>query len=329
MDGYPCHTFRWVNEKGESFFVKYKYKCAEIKNFSFQEAVNKCGEDPDFAKRELWQHINNGGTANWTWCVQIMPAAQAATYKWDPFDNTKVWDEADFPWIPIGNLTFDRNPENFHRDMEQAAFSPGRLVPGIEPSPDPLLQFRCWFYSDAQIHRLGTNYHQIPVNCPFRSTNYHPINRDGDLRTDTNGGAEPHYVPNSVPLPLGAKRKDPYYDWAPETISGVLNRMPSSKHEYKKGDDYIQAKAFYASLKLLDRQHLHRNIAQCLKLVSSGIIKTRFLVACYFTDPQFASGVLAEMGETSITIQDIEVQASKAPVVADSLTGYTPLVSAP
>lgn len=327
MDGFPCHTFRWVNAAGEAFYVKYRFKSEQgIKNFTFQEAVLMCGKDPDYAKRDLWAHINNGGIAAWQWQVQIMPAADATTYKWDPFDNTKVWEETDYPWTPFGRLVFDKNPENFHRDIEQAAFSPGRLVPGIEPSPDPLLQFRCWFYMDSQINRLGKNYHQIPVNCPFRTKNYHPLDRDGPMRTDTNGGAETHYVPNSVPLPLSAKRFDPQYQWAPEHISGVLTRGPSSKHELKLGDDYIQARQFFSSLDAASRQHLFTNIAECLKLVSSTDIQTRWLVACYLTHPEFAAGLISLLSNPKISYTTVELCGKQVGAVSDPLQGYSVLI---
>jgi len=326
MDGFPCHTFRWVNAAGEAFYVKYKFRSLQgIKNFAFEDAVKMCGEDPDFAKRDLWAHINEGGSASWEWCVQIMPVAQAASYKWDIADNTKVWDEADFPWMPFGKLTFDKNPENFHRDVEQVAFSPGRLVPGIEPSPDALLQFRSWFYMDSQLNRLGKNYHQIPINCPFMAKQYHPLDRDGPMRVDTNGGAEPHYVPNSLPLPLGAKAYDPYYAWAPEQITGTLTRGPSSKHETRIGDDYIQARSFFLSLDATGRQHLYKNIGACLKLVSSTEIQLRFLVACQLTHPDFAAGVLPLVGNPKLSLDQIAT-ASKGGAVSDPSKGYAPLV---
>ena len=168
MDSYPVHTFRWVNAQGEGVYVRYKIVSVQgIRNFTFPEAVRMCGEDPDFAKRDLWQHIDDGGVAEWTWYVQTMTDAQAQAYYVDPFDATKRWNDRDCPLQPLGRIVVNRNPENYHRDVEQSAFSPGRLVPGIEPSPDALLQWRLVFYQDAQYYRLGVNYHhRSPSTAP-------------------------------------------------------------------------------------------------------------------------------------------------------------------
>ena len=171
MDSFPIHTFRWVNAKGEGVYVRYKITSSQgIKNFSFPEAVQMCGEDPDFAKRDLWQHIEDGGVAEWIWHVQVMTEEQAQTYYVDPFDATKRWNDKDCPPQQLGRIVINRNPENYHRDVEQAAFSPGRLVPGIEPSPDALLQWRLVFYNDAQIYRLGVNYHQSHYSAPHTTS---------------------------------------------------------------------------------------------------------------------------------------------------------------
>lgn len=312
MDGFPCHTFRWVNALGEPFYVKYTFKSDQgIKNFTFDQAVAMCGRDPDFAKRDLWQTINDGGQASWTWYIQVMKDKDALTYKWDPFDNTKTWPVEDYPLIEVGKLVFDKNPENFHRDIEQLAFSPGRMVPGIEPSPDPLLQFRTFFYNDAQLYRLGVNYHQIPVNCPFMAKHNHPVTRDGLLRVDTNGGAEPHYFPNSVSAPLGAK-PDLAYNWVRESVHGVLGRQSTCKHEASPQDDYIQVNLFYNSLSPTDRMNLHRNIAGELVLVSRADIQYRFLVSCYKADPAYARGIVEEMEKVLAGLTKTEIPEASA-----------------
>ncbi|CAE6462926.1 unnamed protein product [Rhizoctonia solani] len=146
------------------------WRFMSTKEFTHEEAIAMCGEDPDFAKRDLWQHIEKGGDARWTMFVQVLTPEDLASGKldFDPFDVTKVWPRSKFPMQEVGELVLNRNPEDYHRDVEQAAFSPGSLVPGIELSPDTLLQWRAFFYRDAQYHRLGSaNIHQIPVNCPF------------------------------------------------------------------------------------------------------------------------------------------------------------------
>ncbi|PSK51616.1 Catalase-1 isoform B [Elsinoe australis] len=154
--GYGCHTFKWVNKEGKFVYIKYHLSPSM---------------DPDYSKRQLWEAIEKGQEIEWTAKVQIMQPQDADPEKlgFDPFDVTKVWPRGQFPMHDFGRLVLDKNPENYHRDVEQAAFSPGSMVPGIEDSPDPLLQFRMFFYRDAQYHRIGINLHQVPVNCPFMS----------------------------------------------------------------------------------------------------------------------------------------------------------------
>jgi catalase len=192
--GYGCHTFKWVNKDGKFVYIKYHFLAdGGQKQFSMPEAILHCGEDPDFAKRDLWDAIEDGERISWTAHVQIMEPDEADPTKldFDPFDVTKVWPRGQFPMHEFGKLVLNKNPENFHRDVEQAAFSPGSMVPGIEDSPDPLLQFRMFFYRDAQYHRIGVNLHQIPVNCPFMSGSLSSLNFDGQMRVDANHGGKP------------------------------------------------------------------------------------------------------------------------------------------
>jgi catalase len=302
MDGYPCHTFVWRNEKGDITYVRYKFRSLQgISNLNFDEAVKISGVDPDYAKRDLWQVINDGGKAEWEFQVQLMTPEQAKTYRFDPFDCTRVWLDTDFPYETIGRIVVNKNPTNFHRDIEQVAFSPGSMIPGVEPSPDPLLQFRTFLYRDAQYYRLGVNFHQIPVNCPFMSKmGYHPVTRDGKMRVDTNGGVEPHYYPNSYTRPPHAipdVSNKTWFDVAAtnvlESKATVLSRHASSKHEYEPGEtDYIQPRLFYLNdLDDIGRQNLISNIARGLQLVSRDEVKLRFLVGCYKVDPTFAQSI--------------------------------------
>ncbi|MCO5589870.1 hypothetical protein L7F22_043839 [Adiantum nelumboides] len=162
MNGFGCHTFSWVNEEGKRTFIKYHWLSQQgTKNLTMEEATTMCGQDPDYAKRDLWQHIEKGGKCEWQLNVQTMTEDEANSTDFDPFDVTKIWPRGKFPMQPVGTLTLDKNPENYFRDVEQAAFSPGSLVPGIEASPDSLLLWRMFFYRDAQYHRLGVNLHQI------------------------------------------------------------------------------------------------------------------------------------------------------------------------
>lgn len=151
MNGFGCHTFTWVNAQGERTYVKYHWLSEQgTKNHDMAEATKMCGEDPDFAKRDLFENIQQGGKPSWTLKIQKMSAEQAAEVDFDPFDVTKIWPRGQFPMQEVGKLVLDRNPENYFRDVEQSAFSPGSLVPGIEASPDSLLLWRMFFYRDAQ-----------------------------------------------------------------------------------------------------------------------------------------------------------------------------------
>src|SRR5262249_34481415 len=140
---------------------------AGVKNFTAEEAVEMCGKDADHATRDLFDTIAAGGTAEWEFQIQVMTEEEAQTYRFDPFDVTKVWPHADFPCITVGRLVLDRNPRNYFAEVEQAAFAPSNVIPGVDFSPDKMLQGRVFAYADAHRYRLGVNYTQIPVNCPF------------------------------------------------------------------------------------------------------------------------------------------------------------------
>ncbi|WP_295129011.1 catalase [uncultured Chitinophaga sp.] len=196
MHGFGSHTFSFLNGKGEKFFVKFHFHTQQgIKNFTDAEAVEMKGKDPDFAQRDLYTSIDNKDFPRWTLKIQVMPENDAASYKWNPFDVTKVWSHADYPLIEVGTLELNQNPDNFFAHVEQSAFTPSNVVNGIGFSPDKMLQGRLLSYPDAHRYRLGVNYEQLPVNrCPYAVNNYH---RDGAMRLDGNGGASPNYYPNS------------------------------------------------------------------------------------------------------------------------------------
>jgi len=293
MHGYGVHTFKWVNDAGEAVYVKYHFVCPrERRNFTWKQAREMCGLDPDFAKRDLYDTLERGEEIEWRVSVQIMPLADAAGYRWDPFDSTKIWHHADYPLIEIGRLVLDRNPSNYHRDVEQAAFSPGSFVPGVEPSPDQLLQFRAFFYRDAQYYRLGVNLHQVPVNCPYRAdTVMHPIARDGLLRVDDNGDDDPMYYPNSV---NGAPAPDPKSDRQPFRINDVLTRKASSRHAASENgleEDLTPTRELYLRvMKDVDRDHLHYNMADALKWAKPDV-QQRMLELLRGVHPDYADGV--------------------------------------
>jgi len=201
MNGYGSHTFKWVNAGGEVFYVKYHFKTDQgIKNFNRDEAAAMTASNPDFSQTDLFDNIQKGNNPSWTLYVQIMPEADAAGYKYDIFDVTKVIPHSDYPLQKVGRLTLNRNPLNYHAEVEQSAFSPSHFVPGIETSNDKMLQGRLFSYPDAHRHRLGGNYTQIPINCPYRSkiNNGH---RDGFFVVDGNQGSAVNHEPNMDAAP--------------------------------------------------------------------------------------------------------------------------------
>lgn len=197
LNGYGSHTFRWINQSGEAFFVKWHFKTVTgIKNMTAEEADKMKMTNADFATEDLYRHIEKGGEAAWDFKVQVMPEKDAETYKWNIFDVTKVWPHGDYPLIPVGRMVLNRNPKNYFAEVEQSAFSPGNMVPGIEPSMDKMLQGRLFSYHDTHRHRLTGNYVQIPINCPYK-TKTNNNRKGGYMQVDGNGGSKPNYEPNS------------------------------------------------------------------------------------------------------------------------------------
>jgi catalase len=184
----------WINAAGEQFWVQYHFKTDQgIEFFTQAEADQMAGTDTDFHQRDLYQAIERGEFPSWTLWMQIMPFDDARTYRFNPFDLTKVWPHGDYPLIEVGRLTLDRNLTDYHTEMEQAAFEPNNLVPGIALSPDKMLLARGFSYSDAHRARLGVNYKQIPVNAPKAPV--HSYSKDGAMRVVN--VSDPVYAPNS------------------------------------------------------------------------------------------------------------------------------------
>jgi len=234
MNGYSSHTYLWVNAKGERFWVKYHFKTEQGIEFLTQEEADRiAGKDGDFHRRDLFEAIKRGESPRWTMKVQIMPFAEAETYRFNPFDLTKVWPHADYPLHEVGRLTLNRNPTDFHTEIEQAAFEPSNLVPGIGPSPDKMLLARLFSYADAHRARLGVNYKQIPVNrpkCPV-----HSYSKDGAMRIDN--VSDPVYAPNSKGGPKADSERYPQVEvWK---ASGAFVRAAYTLR--KEDDDWGQA----------------------------------------------------------------------------------------
>ncbi|MBV9803059.1 MAG: catalase, partial [Solirubrobacterales bacterium] len=202
MNGYSSHTYMWVNAGGEKSWVKYHFKTDQGIDFLTQdEADQMAGENADYHRQDLFEAIRDGDFPSWTLYMQIMPFEEAKTYRFNPFDLTKVWPHGDYPLIKVGKMTLNRNVTDFHTEMEQAAFEPNNLVPGIGLSPDKMLLARGFSYSDAHRARLGVNYKQIPVNTPHVPV--HSYSKDGVGRTVN--VTDPVYAPNSY----GGPKADP------------------------------------------------------------------------------------------------------------------------
>lgn len=197
MNGYGSHTFKLVNKEGKAVYCKFHIKTQQgIKNLSAEQAEQLCAKDPDYAIRDLYNSIANGIFPSWILFIQLMTFEQAANFRYNPFDLTKVWPQREFPLIPVGRIVLNKNPENYFAEVEQSAFAPARVVPGIEFSPDKMLQGRLFAYPDTQFHRLGPNFMKLPINCPYR-TRVNNTQIDGLMRFDSNQGGAPVYFPDS------------------------------------------------------------------------------------------------------------------------------------
>jgi len=258
MDGFSSHTFKFVNAKGEQFWTKMHFKSEQgNETFTDEEGERIAGEDPDHATRDLFETIEKGNFPAWRFYVQIMKYEDAWTYKWNPFDITKVWPHKDYPLIPVGRLVLDRNPKNFFAEIEQAAFSPSSLVPGIETSPDKMLQGRLFSYPDTHRHRLGPNFLQIPVNCPY-ATRVNNYQRDGFMTVNGNGGSGPNYGPNSHggPKALVAEKDTATFD-----VNGTVGRFRYTHPNC----DFEQPGNLYRLMTKEQRSRLVKNIVVRLK----------------------------------------------------------------
>lgn len=253
-----------------------------------------------------------------------MTAAEAEATNFDAFDVTKVWPRDQFPLQEFGRIVLNKNPDNYHRDVDQAAFSPSSLVPGIEASPDMLLQWRMFFYRDAQMYRLGSNMHQIPVNCPFMSENYAPLSYDGVMRVDNANQDRLNYMPNSYDAPT-------YSDRATETPYVVSDPMVSRQSHHKnEGTDveYEQARVLYN--RVMDdtqRDHLHKNTATCMNAGVSQTTRTRYLAQVWNISPKYVEGVISYLNDKNVDVAEVEKLSKRAAMMGKS-EKYKPKESA-
>jgi catalase len=258
MDGFGSHTFSMINSKNERHWVKFHFKTRQgIKNFTDEGAAEMRGKDPDFAQHDLLEHIDKGDFPKWDMKIQVMTEEEAKTYKWNPFDLTKVWPHADFPLIDVGVMELNKNPDNYFAHVEQSAFAPAHVVDGIGYSPDKMLQGRLLSYPDAHRHRLGGNYEQIPVNrCPFAVNNYE---RDGYMRVDGNGGSGPNYFPNSFDdIVADPAYKEPSWDLG----TGLANWY--DRNAEGENDHYTQPGNLYRLMSEDQKHDLINNIVHAM-----------------------------------------------------------------
>ena len=289
MDGFGSHTYSLINEAGERVYVKWHFKTRQgIRNLSRAEATRIAGTDPDHAQRDLFEAIARKDFPQWDVKVQIASAQQLADWEqrtgWNPFDLTKVWPHGDFPMLQVGVLELNRNPDNYHAEVEQAAFSPANVVPGMGYSPDKMLQGRLFAYHDAQLYRVGTNHQHLPVNaprCPF-----HNQQRDGAMTIAGGGAAKNYATIDSVGRgALGMGHGEPELP-----ITGDAGRYDFRGLE----DDYTQAGNLFRLMTLQERQNLCDNLAGPLSTVDEDILQ-RQLRQFDKADPGYGRGVRASL----------------------------------
>ncbi|KAJ8132315.1 hypothetical protein O1611_g1310 [Lasiodiplodia mahajangana] len=233
MNGYSGHTYKWIQPDGSFVYTKIHLKTDQgHRTFTNEAATKMSAENPDWSTQDLFDAIQRREYPSWTVYVQTLTPSQAERFKWNVFDLTKVWPQKDVPLRPFGKLTLNRNVENYFAEMEQAAFSPSHMVPGVEPSADPVLQARLFSYPDTHRHRLGVNYQQIPVNTPLYSFN--PFQRDGAMAVNGNYGANPNYPSTSQPLTYKSVAKA-HEVWAGEVVKDLFGEAKPEDYEQANG----------------------------------------------------------------------------------------------
>lgn len=298
MHGFGSHTFSMINAENERTWVKFHLHSQQgIENLTDQEAGALVGNDRESNQRDLYENIEAGNFPKWKMFIQVMTEEQAKNSKDNPFDLTKVWYKGDYPLIEVGEYELNRNPENYYAEVEQAAFTPANVVPGISFSPDKMLQGRLFSYADAQRYRLGVNHHLIPVNqpkCPV-----HSFHRDGGMRTDGNQGSTLHYEPNSY----GEWQEQPEYKDPALELSGAADQW-----NFREDDDnyFEQPGKLFNLMSPEQQQVLFENTARNMDGVEK-FIKIRHITHCYNADPAYGEGVANALG-----IQWSEVEAAAA-----------------
>ena len=287
MHGFGSHTFSFINAQNERFWVKFHFKTQQgIKNWTDEEAAAAVAHDRETHQRDLYDAIERGDFPKWTMYVQIMPELEAEKVPYHPFDLTKVWPKADYPLIEVGEFELNRNPANYFAEVEQAAFNPANVVPGISFSPDKMLQGRLFSYGDAQRYRLGVNHGQIPVNAPRCPV--HSYHRDGAMRMDGNYGSTLGYEPNGY----GQWQEQPDFREPPLKINGAADHWDFRQDD---ADYYSQPRALFRLMTPAQQQALFDNTARAMGDAPEEI-KRRHIANCTQCDPAYGAGVAKALG---------------------------------
>ena len=292
MNGYGSHTYSFINNASERFWVKFHFKTMQgIQCLTDEEAAAIIGRDRDSEQRDLYESIERGDYPKWRFCVQIMPETDAEKTPYNPFDLTKVWPQEDYPPIPVGRMVLDRNPENFFAEVTQVAFEVSNMVPGIGPSPDRMVLGRMFAYGDSARYRIGPNYQQLPVNRPVSEV--HSYSKDGPMAYHHNG-SQPVYAPNSYGGPRADQRRYPDPSWFVE--GAEITRAAYEAH--KDDDDFVQPGTLYRDVMTpTDRDHLVDNIVWHLSQGVERFIQER-AVKDYWAkvDPDLGTRIAHNLG---------------------------------
>lgn len=303
MHGFGSHTYSMINDEGERVWVKYHFRNQQgIENYTAEEAEEVIAKDRESSQRDLFNNIEEGNFPKWKLYIQVMTEEQARNHKDNPFDLTKVWFKDEYPLIPVGEFELNRNPENYFAEVEQAAFAPTNIVPGLGFSPDKMLQGRLFSYGDTQRYRLGVNHHQIPVNSPKGAKNVCPFSRDGAMRVDGNMGAHMNYYPNSY----NKYNSTPEAKMPPEESLGAVY-----EHDFREDDNnYYEAPGKLFRLQSdEEKERLFQNTASEMQGTTEQV-QHRHIRNCYKADPAYGEGVAKALG---VNISDVDLEAADYP----------------
>ncbi|MDR0671276.1 MAG: catalase [Oscillospiraceae bacterium] len=308
MHFYGEHTFSLYNGENRRVWCKFHFHTRQgIKNLTDGEAAELCGRDRESHGRDLFEAIERGDFPKWSMYVQVMTEEQAKGHFENPFDITKIWRHGEFPLIEVGELVLDRNPENYYAEVEQSAFTPAHVVPGIGFSPDKFLQGRLFAYGDAQRYRLGVNYNHIPVNRARCEVNdYH---RDGAMRADGNYGATPAYTPNSD----GCWSAQPDVAEPPLDLEGAMYRFDPK--DDPTDDNFRAGGDLYRVMAEDKRALLIENTARDIAPVTENV-KYRHAVHCYLADTEYGARITAALGLSLERVKDLAKLDHKGLVAA-------------